>query len=408
MSTQKPGQSSGILVAMALCMALQMTGFAMFLPLFALRFDSFGAGVKALSTSDMAYAFAFAFAAPFIGMLADRFGRRPVILISAAGYVVVFAGYLFAAAAGPLILLRGLAGILAAGLLPCMTSIVGDLAPENRRAQWVGIVTGGAGVGYVVGPPLGGLLYDGLGYVVPSVVAIAMAAGALILAVFRIPETHTPAARPGPMHKAWRLAWQALPGRPAFLLLLLVTLGVLLAYAFVLPQFMFYAYDDLGWTSAQLGLIMSAYGVAFMLGAFALGQLSDRVGRKPVLVLGLALFSAQFVGLLIFHDMTWIAVGFVAAGLGNALYDPALSATILDMTPPEHTASMLGIKGMAGSLGNMLGPAMVLLMAAPSAQVGFLIGTVLVIVLTLTCAFALRVPQKSKVTAHFSGATATQ
>jgi MFS family permease len=57
-------------------MALQMTGFAMLLPLFARRFDSFGAGVEALGVSDMAYALSFAFAAPFIGMLADRFGRR--------------------------------------------------------------------------------------------------------------------------------------------------------------------------------------------------------------------------------------------------------------------------------------------------------------------------------------------
>jgi MFS family permease len=148
--------------------------------------------------------------------------------------------------------------------------------------------------------------------------------------------------------------------------------------------------------------------MAFMVGAFALGRLSYRVGRKPVLVLGLALFSAQFAGLLIFRDMTWIAVGFMAAGLGNALYDPALSATILDISPPEQIASMLGLKGTAGSLGSMLGPGLVLLMTAPSAQVGFLIGAALVIVLTLTCAFALRVPQKTKVPTEFSDAVVTQ
>ena len=93
-----------------------------------------------------------------------------------------------------------------------------------------------------------------------------------------------------------------------------ISFGVMFAWAFIEPQFMFYAYDDLNWTSSQLGLIMSTYGVAFMFGEFALGQLSDRLGRKPVLVLGLALFSAQFIGLVIFRDVTWIVASFMLAG----------------------------------------------------------------------------------------------
>src|SRR4029453_9865775 len=132
MSIQPPRQSRSILVAMACCMALQMTGFVMILPLFARRFESFGAGVGALGVSAMAYALTSTIAAPFIGMLADRFGRRPIVLLSLVGYVVGFSGYLFAESAWMLILLRGLTGLFTAGLLPAMTSIVGDLAPDNR------------------------------------------------------------------------------------------------------------------------------------------------------------------------------------------------------------------------------------------------------------------------------------
>ena len=399
MTTQTTRQSPSILVALALCMALQMAGFAMFLPLFALRFDSFGAGVQALSASDMAYALTFSLVAPFLGMLADRFGRRPVILLSLAGYVLVFTGYLAAATAWLLTLIRALAGVFAAGLLPGMTGVVGDLAPENRRAQWIGIVNGGAAAGYIVGPELGGLLYDQFGFVVPSALSIAMAAGALLLAVFRIPETHIPTAHPRDLHSAWTQAWQTLPARSTFLVLMLITFGVMFAYAFVQPQFMFYAYDDLNWTSSQLGLVMSAYGAAFMSCAFVLGRVSDRVGRKPVLVLGLALFSAQFVGLVVFRDVTWILVSFILSGLGNALYDPALSAMVLDITPPEHTAAMMGLKSTAGSLGSLLGPALVVL---PTPFVGpqavFLAATALVVVLTLASGSVLRLPAGAQVT----------
>jgi DHA1 family tetracycline resistance protein-like MFS transporter len=390
-------------------MALQMTGFVMLLPLFARRFDSFGAGVEALGVSAMAYALTSTFAAPFIGMLADRFGRRPIILLSLAAYVLAFSGYLFAASAWQLILLRGLAGAFTAGLLPAMTSIVGDLAPENRRAQWIGIVTGGASAGWIVGPLLGGLLYDRFGYVVPFAASITMAVGALLLAVFLIHETYTPAAHPSHPHSAWTHALQALPARPTSFLLMLITFGVMFAWAFIEPQFMFYAYDDLAWTSSRLGLVMSTYGLACMFGQFALGQLSDRLGRKPVLVLGLALFSAQFIGLVIFRDATWLVVSFILAGLGNGLFDPALSAHILDITPPEHTARIMGLKATAGSLGSMLGPALVVLFTPfVGPQVVFLVASALVIALTLVSAFALRVPQRSKVRPHVSNAAVTR
>jgi MFS family permease len=174
------------------------------------------------------------------------------------------------------------------------------------------------------------------------------------------------------------------------------------AWAFIEPPFMFYAYDDLNWSSAQLGLIMSAYGMAFMIGEFVLGQSSDRLGRKPVLLLGLALFSAQFVGLVVFRDATWIVISFILAGLGNALYDPALSALVLDISPPEHTAAMIGVKGTAGSLGNLLGPALVVLFTPiVSPQAVFTIAASLVFVLILVAGFGLRLPERVEVSDHF-------
>jgi MFS family permease len=409
MSTQNNQQSSRIFAALSLCMALQMTGFVMILPLFARRFESFGAGVEALGMSAMAYALTSTAAAPFIGMLADRFGRRPIILLSLSAYVLAFSGYLFAASAWLMILLRGLAGVFTAGLIPAITSSVADLTSENRRAQWIGIVNGGASAGWIIGPLFGGLLYDRFGYVVPFATAIAMAVGALLLAVFLIPETYTPSAHPSHLRMAWRDDIKALTSQRTFLLLMLISFGVMFAWAFIEPRFMFYAYDDLSWTSAQLGLVMSTYGVAFMFGEFALSHLSDRLGRKPVLVLGLALFSAQFVGLVIFRDVTWIVVSFILAGLGNALYDPALSAHILDITPSEHKARIMGIKSTVGSLGNLLGPALVVVFTPfVDPQIVFLISAGLVLMLAFTSGLALRTPQRPETTRYESQSAVLQ
>ena len=97
-------------------MALQMTGFVMVLPLFARRFESFGSGVEALGISAMAYALTGILAAPFIGILADRFGRRPIVLV-ALGAHVWHSPAICSPPAWLFILLRGLAGRFTAGLV---------------------------------------------------------------------------------------------------------------------------------------------------------------------------------------------------------------------------------------------------------------------------------------------------
>ena len=103
---------------LAACMALQMTSFVMILPLFARRFSELEAGVESLGISSMAYALAATVSAPFMGALADRFGRRRVVLLSLAVYVLAFTGYRFAASAFAFIFLRAMAGAFTAGLIP--------------------------------------------------------------------------------------------------------------------------------------------------------------------------------------------------------------------------------------------------------------------------------------------------
>jgi MFS family permease len=370
-------------------MALQMTSFVIILPLFARRFSEFGAGVEVLGTSAMAYALAATLAAPFMGALADRFGRRRSVLGSLAIYVLAFTGYRFASSALAFILLRGLAGAFTAGLIPAVTSIVADLAPMDQRAKWIGMVNGGASVGWIAGPLLGGMLYDRWGYSAALTVSIIMAVATFTMALLMVPETRKNLGRTAPVtqrDRTFRISdlksavqtfRNTLPNSlSTFLVLLSISFAVMFAWAFIEPRFMFYAYDDLGWSSSMLGLVMSTYGITMTLGEFFLSHLSDRLGRKPVIIVGLVLFAAQFIGLAFYQNYILIAATFVIAGLGNSLFDPALSASILDIAPAEHQARILGIKSTAGSLGNILGPALVVLFTSfVEARVIFLAAT---------------------------------
>jgi MFS family permease len=170
----------------------------------------------------------------------------------------------------------------------------------------------------------------------------------------------------------------------SLILLLATSFCVLFAWAFIGPPFMFYAYNNLGWNSSMLGLMMSTYGIALTLGELGFGQLSDRLGRKPVIIVGLLLFSAQFVGLAFFSNNILIAIAFMVAGLGNALYDPAISASILDISPEQHRVQILGIKSMIGSMGSIFGPALVALFNSfMNAHTIFL--TSVIVILLIAC-----------------------
>jgi DHA1 family tetracycline resistance protein-like MFS transporter len=365
-----------VIVFLSACMALQMTSFVIILPLFARRFSQLGAGEEALATSTMAYALAATVAAPFIGAIADRLGRRLVVLVSLAAYVLAFTGYLFATSVLAFVVLRALAGACTAGLMPAVTGLVADLAPTDQRAQWIGVVNGGAAVGYVAGPVAGGWLYDRWGYDTALVVSIMVASVTLLTAGLMVPDIRPFSgrsageglgrlfARPASLTDLVRGLRSTLPASLfVFFALLSVVFAAMFAYAFIEPSFMFYAYDNLDWTSSMLGVAISAYGTAFMLGEFGLGHLSDRLGRRPVILTGLVLFTAQFVGLAAGSNYAVIAASFAIAGLGNALFDPAVSAAILDITPAEHQARALGFKSTSSSLGSVLGPALVVLVA---------------------------------------------
>jgi len=393
-----------VIFALAVCMALQMTSFAIILPIFPLRFEQMGAGVQALGISTMVYAISNTLASPYMGALVDSWSRRKVLLIALVVYILAFTGYLLAPTVLIFIALRGVAGIFTAGLIPSVMGIIADKTPVSQRGRYIGIVNGGGAIGWIIGPLIGGTLNDRWGIPAAFIFSIAIAAITWIIALMTIPETRPILSAPStvsqPFVKANRRPglvsrmvgiFRSLP-RPLapFVVLMLISFSVFISWAFIEPEFFFYVYDGLNWSSSQLGMVMSVYGVAMMLGEFGLGHLSDRFGRTPVLVIGLVFFAMQYVGLVFFSSFAWIALIFLLSGLGNALFDPALNAYLLDITPPSQEGRVMGFKNTAGSLGNVMGPAMIVLVSShiPSRMV-FLCSAVLIILVTLISGFIL-------------------
>jgi DHA1 family tetracycline resistance protein-like MFS transporter len=383
-SGPSPRRARSVIILLAASVGLMMTGFGIILPIFARRLGEFGSGVEALGLMTMSFALAQLVAAPFMGSLADRYGRRPLILLSLVAFAAANLGFLLVSSTTGFIIVRVLEGALTAGLFPAAMGVVADVVPENERAKWVGIVMGSYGAGLIFGPVVGGVLYDGWGFAAPFITSAVMAVIAFGAAVVMVPETRTSEMR-------WREAlrnrratasapvsgesfWASLP-RPLYVfgtLLILDFIGVFV-FAFVEPQMVFYFYDQLGWTTIQFGIVVGAYGLAMVFGQLVLGQSSDRFGRKPLIVLGILLSTSLYAGLVLVTLYPLMLLVAALAGLGSALISPALSSYYLDITGEQYRARILGVKESSASLGGVLGPLLLVGVSATMTPQGIFI-----------------------------------
>ncbi len=315
-------------------------------------------------------------------------------------------GYLLAQSTPVFILVRALGGAFTAGLFPAAMGVVADIMPEEQRARWIGMIMGGYGAGFVFGPVLGGFLYDGFGFSAPFSISAGLALLAFIAALILVPETRPAAVRRREELRQRRETavtetpqvslWQSLP-RPltVFFTLLFVDFIGSFAFAFVEPQMVFYLYEELNWTTSQFGIVVGIYGLAMVFGQTVLGQMSDRYGRKPIIILGILLSSLLYVMLAFLRSYPLILVSSAIAGLGAALIAPAASAFYLDITDRQYRGRIVGIKESVLSLGGVLGPLLVIVAARLTTPRGiFIFAGALVLFGAVLSIILLRPPQK--------------
>jgi MFS family permease len=329
-----------------------------------------------------------------------------LILLSLAAFAAANIGFLLVSSTTGFIIIRVLEGALTAGLFPAAMGVVADVVPENQRARWVGIVMGSYGAGLIFGPVVGGVLYDGWGFAAPFITSAIMAVIALVAAVVMVPETRTPEIRWREELRNRRTTatapasgesfWASLP-RPLYVfgtLLVLDFLGVFV-FAFVEPQMIFYFYDELGWTTIQFGVIVGAYGLAMVFGQLVLARSSDRLGRKPPIVVGILLSTILYAGLIFVTRFPLMLLVAAVAGLGSALISPALSSYYLDITDEQYRARILGVKESSASLGGVLGPLLLVGVSAMMTPQGiFIIAGAVMLTAAVLAIIALPAPRQ--------------
>ena len=305
------------------------------------------------------------------------------------------------------IAIRVVEGVLTAGLMPAAMGVVADIIPENERAQRVGIVMGAMGSGLIFGPVIGGVLYDSLGFGAPFIASAVMAFVAFVFALILVPETRTREVRrrdalrrrrsvpPSSSKEEYR--WASMP-RPLYVfgMLLIVDFVIVFEYTFIEPQMLFYFYDVLGWTTVQFGVVVATTGVAIAAGQAVLGRFSDKVGRKPIIVLGALLFTSLPAALAFVAWFPLMMLFAATAGLGLALIMPALSAFYIDITSEQHRSRVHGIKSSAASLGGVVGPLLLIGVTELTTPRGVFISAGVILVVTAVLALlVLKEPSRA-------------
>lgn len=347
-----------IIMLLSVCVTLTFIGQTMPYPVIAPWLQQKGIGLGSLGWLSFAFSLGNLIGAPFAGGLVDRWGRRPMLLIGLATIVLTNAVVPLFDSFWTFVALRFLLGLGNSGTMPAAIAVAADISPEDQRARWIGLVTGGISVGLIIGPTVGGILYDAAGFAMPFYVSALMALIAFGLVFLMVPETRSAAMTAHDREHIGMMDVLRNPPRPLALLAVLLWVDFLWVFSWVStePAMLTHLYGDLGYSATMFGTSVGVFGAATALVSMVAGGLSDRYGRLPMIALGLFLNVCWYLGVVGLTDYQMMLGASIVSGIGAGLVTPALSAAYVDMTDPSHRGRVAALKEMIISVGGMSGP----------------------------------------------------
>ncbi len=361
----------------AVTILLDTIGFGLIIPVMpALLTDLTGQPVERAAILGGYLAFAYAvmqfLCAPVLGNLSDRYGRRPVLLfaIGALGIDYIILG--LAPSFGWLFAGRVIAGIAGASFTPAY-AYVADVTPPERRAQSFGLVSAAFGVGFILGPALGGLL-GGLGPRAPFFAAAGLSLANFGYGCFVLRES-LPQERRRPFD--WRRAnplgtLLQMRRRPVVLGLLTALLLWMVAHQVMPATWSFYTKFRFGWSEAMIGASLALAGLVMALAQTTLLRVAvPRLGERRTALLGIAVAGTGYLGYATATE-GWMMLAWLATWLFGAMVMPSTNGLMSGKVPADAQGELQGAVASLFSLSSIVGPPLMTQLfgrfAAPTAR----------------------------------------
>lgn len=346
---------------------IDLVGFGIIIPLNPYLAKVYGASPIMVGVLMSIYSMMQFIFSPIWGQLSDRFGRRPIILISLLGASLAHLGFAFSASFTGLLVSRLLAGVFG-GNLPVAMAYIADVTPEKDRSKGMGLIGAAFGLGFILGPTIGGVFADvghRLGDSPPfggsfsAVIASGICFLNFVSAYFFLEESldrsavrSTMAQSEGRLQRVWRGLLSPSLGRFLSLYFLnTLTLAQVEAALFLFVQDRFqWTYSNASYGFAYIGIMM-----AFTQG-FLIRRLLPKVGEVRMARFGFISTAIGLALIAVSYELWMLAMAVTFLSIGNGLSSPALSGGISLTSRSTEQGGNLGIAQSLSSLARILGP----------------------------------------------------
>ena len=336
-----------------LTVALDLVGFGIVVPILGRYAERFGASGLEVGLLFASFSLAQLVFAPLLGRLSDRIGRKPVIMISLLGTAV---GSFVTGAAGALWVLflgRILDGASGASVAVAQGAVT-DLAPPSERPRLLGLLGAAFGVGFVVGPALGGLASLG-GEHIPFFVAGTVALINAIVAWRRLPETRPADVR----HAAREVAKNDTEAKVRLWGLAVTGFTAIVAFSGFEATFSLLAGDRFRLTEGGVAAIFVGIGVVLVgVQGGLIRPINAKLGTQRSLQVGLVLNSAGLIVLSAAENWPLLIVALALLTVGQGLVTPNLSSLVSGRVPDHRRGEALGFQQGVNAIGRVAGPAL--------------------------------------------------
>ena len=330
---------------------MDLVGFGIIIPLNPYLAKVYGASPLQVGLLMSVYSLMQFLFAPVWGQLSDRYGRRPIILVSLLGSALAHTGFGLAGTFEGLVIARALAGLFGGNISTAMAYIA-DITDEKNRSKGMGMIGAAFGLGFLLGPVIGGVFAD----YSPAFIAGGICFANFLGAIWYLPESLKPSAQRKVREPRWSKISRALTTPVLRSVMVLVFLNTF-AMAHIEASLFLYVQDQFKWSlkEASFGFAYIGLILVFTQG-YLIRKWMPKIGERKMLQIGLVVTAVGFLFTGLSSSVGLMAVAVTILALGNGMTNPSLHGSVSLLSGEDVQGNNLGVSQSLSSIARIIGP----------------------------------------------------